>query len=263
MEAHLMATLLRSADESRPANINAEEWAHRVQLAACYRIFDHLGWVEMIYNHITLRVPGPEKHFLINPFGLMYREVTASNLVKIDVDGNVVGSSNYPVNPAGFIIHSAIHEALPDAHCVMHTHTTAGMAVASSKEGVTVTNFYGALVAKQLAYHDFEGITTEPGEKERLVASMGTKPYVVLRNHGLLVHGRDVAEAFVRMWQLQRACEVQIASRALGEVITLSDEVCERSHQASMKFNPRVGWGWDVFAAMQRLMDQKDPSYRT
>jgi ribulose-5-phosphate 4-epimerase/fuculose-1-phosphate aldolase len=236
-------TPLRSTDEGRPAHIGAEEWAHRVQLAACYRIFDHLGWVEMIYNHITLRVPGPDKHFLINPFGLMYREVTASNLVKIDVDGNVVGSSNHPVNPAGFIIHSAIHEALPDAHCVMHTHTTAGMAVASSKEGVTVTNFYGAL--------------------ERLVASMGMKPYIVLRNHGLLVHGRDVAEAFVRMWQLQRACEVQIASRALGEVITLSDEVCERSHQASMKFNPRVGWGWDVFAAMQRLMDQKDPSYRT
>ncbi len=255
-------TLVRPADKSRPAQINAEEWAHRVQLAALYRIFDHFGWFEMIYNHITLRVPGPEKHFLINPFGLMYREVTASNLVKIDVEGNVVGDSPWPVNPAGFVIHSAVHECVPDAHCVMHTHTTAGMAVASSREGLTATNFYGALVAKQTAYHDFEGITTEPGEKERLVASMGDKPYVILRNHGLLVHGRDVAEALQRYWHLQRACEVQIASRALGEVIALSDEVCERSHQASMKFNPSVGWGWDVFAAMQRLMDQKDPSYR-
>ena len=247
----------------RPSRFGADEWQARVELAAMYRIFDMLGWTELIYNHITLRLPGPERHFLINPFGLHYSEVKASNLVRIDLDGRIVGESAWPVNPAGFTVHGAIHAHIPDAHCVMHTHTTAGMAVASSKEGVTVTNFYGALVAKQLAYHDFEGITTEPGEKERLVASMGPKPYVVLRNHGLLVHGRDVAEAFVRMWQLQRACEVQIASRALGAVITLSDDVCERSHQASMKFNPRVGWGWDVFAAMQRMMDQKDPSYRT
>lgn len=262
----VIATPIRPADETRPAQIGAEEWAHRLQLAACYRIFDHLGWVEMIYNHITLRLPGPDKHFLINPFGLMYREVTASNLVKIDIDGNIIGTSSWPINPAGFVIHSAIHDALPEAHCVMHTHTTAGMAVASSREGVTVTNFYGALVAGQLAYHDFEGITTEPGEKDRLVASMGDKPYVILRNHGLLVHGRDIAEAFLRLWHLQRACEVQIASRTLGDVITLSDDVCARSHQASttaMKMNKGAGWGWDVFSAMQRLMDQKDPSYRS
>jgi ribulose-5-phosphate 4-epimerase/fuculose-1-phosphate aldolase len=165
------------------------ERAARVQLAACYRIFDHLGWTEMIFNHISLRVPGPEKAFLINPFGLHYREVTASNLVLIDIEGRPLRETKWPVNLAGFVIHSAIHESIPEAHCVMHTHTTNGIAVASLKDGLSPNNFYGAQLHERVAYHEFEGITIELGEKERLVRSIGNKRAVILRNHGLLSVG--------------------------------------------------------------------------
>ena len=205
-------------ENARPAHVSPEEWELRVELAACYRIFDHLGWVEMIFNHITVRVPGPEHHFLINPFGLMYNEVTASNLLKIDVDGNVIGESDWPVNPAGFVIHSAIHANVPNAHCVMHTHTTAGMAVACKEAGLDWNNFYSAQIYNQVAYHDFEGITVEEGEKVRLLASMGDKRLMILRNHGLLAWGETVPEALVRLWTLQRACEVQIAAEGIPGV---------------------------------------------
>lgn len=153
--------------------ISDEEWALRVQLAACYRIFDYLGWTELIFNHISLRVPGPETHLLLNPFGLRYKEVTASNLVKIDLDGNIIGDSDWPVNQAGVIIHTAIHRARPDVHAVMHTHTTAGSAVAGLAGGVDGNNFYSSQLWGQIRYHDFEGITLEEDEQERLVASLG------------------------------------------------------------------------------------------
>jgi len=188
----------------------------RVQLAACYRIFNHLGWVEMIFNHITLRVPGPEKLFLINPFGLHYSEITASSLLLIDIEGNPVRETKFPVNRAGFVIHSAIHGNVENAHCVMHTHTTTGMAVACQKDGLSPTNFYAAQLHGGVAYHDFEGITVEEGEKTRLVASIGNKRAVILRNHGLLAWGPSVAEAFMTLWTLQRACDVQIAASAAG-----------------------------------------------
>ena len=188
------ANLARS-EKALSLGITAEEWALRVQLAACYRIFDLLGWTEYIFNHITLRVPGPEKHFLINPFGLWYSEVTASNLVKIDLDGNTVGKSEYPVNKAGFVIHSAIHAVRPDAHCIMHTHTTAGVAVACQEQGITPNNFYGSQLHGRIAYHDFEGISVELDERPRLVKSLGDRNVMVLRNHGLLVCGGGVAEA--------------------------------------------------------------------
>src|SRR5689334_9162616 len=177
----------------------------RVELAAAYRIFDMLGWVEMIYNHITVRVPGPEHHFLINPFGLMYREVTASNLVKIDLEGRIIGASAWPVNPAGFVIHGAIHAAVPEAHCVMHTHTTAGMAVACKQHGLSLTNFYAAQLYGQIAYHDFEGITVNLEERQRLITNLGSRRQMILRNHGLLSWGETIPEAFVRLWTLQRA----------------------------------------------------------
>jgi ribulose-5-phosphate 4-epimerase/fuculose-1-phosphate aldolase len=169
----------------RPADTTSTEWEARIQLAACYRIFAHLGWTELIYNHITLRLPGSEKHFLINPFGLLYTEVKASNLVKIDLAGEVVGKSDWPVNPAGFTVHAAIHDAIPDAHCVMHTHTTAGMAVACAQRGLSMSNFYSAQLHGKLAYHDFEGITVHADEGPRLIRAIGDKPAVILRNHGL------------------------------------------------------------------------------
>lgn len=253
---------------NRPTHISAEEWALRVDLAACYRIFDHFGWNELIYNHITARAPGPEPagmaHFLINPFGLMYHEVTASNLVKIDLDGTIIGDSAWPVNPAGFVIHSAIHENLPDAHCVMHIHTTAGSAVAGKADGLTWTNFYAAQIYNQVAYHDFEGVTVNPDEKARLLASLGDKRILILRNHGLLVWGETIAEALMRLWTVHRACEVQLASDSMaGETIAISAEAGEQASAAALQFSAEFGAGADVFAALRRVIDAKDPSYRS
>jgi len=232
----------------------------RVQLAACYRIFDMLGWDQLIFNHITVKAPGPEVRFLINPFGLHYREVTASNLVLIDLEGNTLRESKWPVNKAGYVIHSALHGAIPDVNCVMHTHTTTGMAVACLKEGLSPHNFYGAMLQGQVAYHDFEGITVETGERERLVASVGSKRAVVLRNHGLLAWGPSIAEAFLTLWTLQRACDVQIAAAAAGAIHPITPQAIERSVRASGQGEKRTCE--DVFAAMQRLVDARDPSYR-
>lgn len=239
------------------------EWQLRQDLAACYRIFDHLGWVEMIYNHITVRIPGPEHHFLINPFGLMYREVTASNLVKIDLEGRIIGASAWPVNPAGFVIHGAIHAAIPEAHCVMHTHTTAGMAVACKRHGLSLTNFYAAQLYGQIAYHDFEGITVNLEERQRLIANLGSRRQMILRNHGLLTWGETIPEAFVRMWTLQRACEIQMASESMrGEDIPIPPAAAEQATRVSLQFDPRFGAGRDVFEALRRQVEARDPSYR-
>jgi ribulose-5-phosphate 4-epimerase/fuculose-1-phosphate aldolase len=248
---------------SLEGRVSAEEWRTRIDLAAMYRIFDHLGWTEMIYNHITARVPGTREHFLINPFGLLYREVTASNLVKIDVDGKKVADSPYPVNPAGFVIHSAIHRAVPDAHFVMHTHTTAGMAVACSPAGVENTNFYSAQIWGQIAYHDFEGITVRPDEAPRLLKSLGHKKLLILRNHGLLTVGETLSQTFARLWTLQRACEVQLATNALGRgAIAVSDEVAAGCVRDALQFDPKFGAGRDMFDALVRLVEAKDPSFR-
>ena len=232
----------------------------RLRLAACYRVFAMLGWVEMIYNHITVRLPGTDGHFLINPFGLHYSEVTASNLVKIDVDGNVIGESRWPVNPAGFTVHSAIHRGIADAHCVMHTHTTAGCAVAGAQAGLSMDNFYSAQLHGMVAYHDFEGITVHADEAPRLLKNMGDKPVVILRNHGLLSWGRTLPLAFVRLWTLQRACDVQIASSAAGPLNPIRDEVFAQTVRESGPGEKRTCD--DVFAAMVRQVEAADPSYR-
>ncbi|MBN9531429.1 MAG: class II aldolase/adducin family protein [Alphaproteobacteria bacterium] len=247
----------------RPAEISEEEWQARTDLAACYRIFAHLGWTELIYNHITLRLAGPETHFLINPFGLHYSEVRASNLVKIDLDGNVVGTSNWPVNPAGFTVHAAIHAGIPGAHCVMHTHTTAGMAVACSRGGLSPSNFYSAQLYGKLAYHDFEGITVHPDEGPRLVANIGDKPAVILRNHGLLAWGESVHRTFAILWLLNRACEIQLASQSMGPVIDIPEEIQAKCTRDSLQFNAKFGAGRDVFDALVRQIDAIDPSYRS
>ena len=233
----------------------------RVELAACYRVFDMLGWTEMIFNHITLRVPGPEKRFLINPFGLHYREITASSLVLIDLEGNVLRESKWPVNRAGFVIHSAIHGAVPEAQCVMHTHTTNGIAVASLKDGLSSHTFYGAMLHGRVAYHDLQGITVDLAERESLVRDLGDKHVMILRNHGLLSWGRNVAEAYLRLWTLQRACDVQVAAgQAGGELNRLSPAVIERMLGESGPGETKTCD--DVFAALVRLIDARDPSYR-
>jgi ribulose-5-phosphate 4-epimerase/fuculose-1-phosphate aldolase len=245
-----------------PQRFTAAEWEARVQLAAAYRIFVMLGWQELIYNHLSLRVPGEPGHFLINPFGLHYSEVCASNLVKVDRDGAIVGSSDWPINPAGFSFHGAIHEHLPEMHCVMHVHTTATMAVCCLEEGLSYSNFYAAQLWGQVAYHEFEGITVHLDEGQRILASAGGKPVLLLRNHGPVVMGRTVAEAFNRLWLVQRACEVQMASMAMGRVREIPVPVRERCVADSLNFNPRYGAGEDSFAALCRVLDRSDPGYR-
>jgi ribulose-5-phosphate 4-epimerase/fuculose-1-phosphate aldolase len=248
---------------STSASSDAEvEQALRVQLAGTYRVFAMLGWTELIYNHITVRLPGPDSHFLINPFGLHYAEVNASNLVRVDLDGRIVGESAYRVNPAGFVVHAAIHRALPDAHCVMHTHTTAGLAVACSEIGLENANFYSAQLHGMVAYHDFEGVTVRPDEGPRLVANLGGKPLMILRNHGLLSIGETIAQAFVRLWTLNRACEVQLASAALGAARHIPDEIAARCTRDALQFDPRYGAGEDVLGALLRQVDRIDPSYK-
>ncbi len=244
------------------SEISAEERDLRVQLAAAYRIFALLGWTELIYNHITLRVPGPDRHFLINPFGLHYSEVTASNLVKIDLEGKPVLPTRWPVNPAGFTIHGAIHAGIERAHCVMHTHTTAGMAVACSRAGLSMSNFYSAQLHGKVAYHDFEGITVHPGEGPRLLESIGERPAVILRNHGLLAWGDSLPRAFAILWLLNRACEIQLASTSMGPVIEIPEDIQRKCTADSLQFDPRFGAGQDVFDALTRMIDRIDPSYR-
>jgi len=238
----------------RGNSITEAEWQLRQELADCYRLFADLGWGEAIFNHITMRVPGPERHYLINPYGLMYEEVTPENLVKIDLDGHPVGPSAHRVNPAGFIIHGAIHRARDDAHCIMHVHTTAGIAVACKKAGLSHDNFYGAMFHRRVAYHDFEGISVHPEEQPRLVASLGDKDVLILRNHGLLVLGEDVPRAFRWLWSLQRACEVQCQAAAMGGAdIAVPDDVQAASTRDAHDFadgtTPRL-----MFDAMVRRM---------
>ena len=236
----------------------------RVELAACYRIFDYLGWSELIYNHITVKLPGPEQHFLINPYGLHYSEVTASKLVKVDLDGNVIGSALYPVNRAGIVIHTAIHAARPDVHCIAHTHTTAGMAVACSQGGLRADNFYSALLNNHVAYHAFEGITVMEDEKKRLVSNLGNKSLMILENHGLLATGRSVAEALVNLWGMERACEVQTLADSTGQPgIQISDAILAKSEHLAAIQSMGEPAGQLEFEAFTRLIEKIDPSYKT
>jgi ribulose-5-phosphate 4-epimerase/fuculose-1-phosphate aldolase len=256
-----MTLYMQQSARATQLPMNEAERKARIDLAACYRIFDMLGWVEMIFNHITLRVPGPEPRFLINPFGLHYREVTASSLVLIDLDGNLLRDSKWPVNKAGFVIHSAIHGSVKDAHCVMHTHTTNGVAVSCLKAGLSKDNFYGAMLHGRVAYHDLQGVTVDTAERSSIVRDLGDKDVMILRNHGLLSWGSSVAQAYLRLWTLQRACDVQLAAaRAGGEINPVPPQVVERMLAESGPGERQVCE--DVYAALVRLLDAKDPSYR-
>lgn len=240
--------------------ISEAERQARVRLAACYRVFDHLGWTESIFNHITLRVPGPETVFLINPFGLHYSEVTASNLVAVDLEGRPVRPAGHPLNLAGFVIHGAIHGHIPAAHCVMHTHTTTGSAVACLEDGLSHDSFYGAQLHGQVAYHDFEGVTVNLEERERMLASIGDRRVVILRNHGLLTWGETLEEAFMWLWLLQRACDIQIAAASVGRMTRLSADVLARTRLQAGARQPELCRA--VFDAWVRKVDALDASYR-
>ncbi|MFQ3323779.1 MAG: ribulose-5-phosphate 4-epimerase/fuculose-1-phosphate aldolase [Pseudomonadales bacterium] len=242
--------------------MNQVEKDLRIQLAACYRVFDYMGWSELIFNHITVKIPGEDSHFLINPYGLAYSEVTASNLLKVDINGEVIDESEYKANPAGMLIHSTIHGARDDAHCIGHVHTDAGMAVACQQSGLRIDNFYSVLLYNRVAYHDFEGLTVSPDEKVRMLASLGDKSILILRNHGLLTCGRSIPEMFMNMWLLQRACEIQVATDATGKPnIDVSDDIGQKS-EALLKIQMAgVPAGELEFNAMVRQVDQIDASY--
>lgn len=230
-----------------------EETQLRRDLAACYQLFDWLGWTELIFNHITIRLPASDAgdQYLINPFGLHYAEVTPQNLLRVALNGTVQQESEYTINRAGFVIHSAIHASRQDAHCIMHMHTTAGCAVACKEEGLRADNFYSAMLYGDVAYHDYEGVTTSVDEQPRLVASLGTRNHLILRNHGLLAVGPDIPTAFNRLWTLQRACEIQLACDAgAGPNRAIPVEILEhvpRSRVASSSKVHRL-----IFEAMLR-----------
>lgn len=242
----------------------------REELAACYRLIAHLRMTDLIFNHISVRVPGPEHHFLINPYGLLYEEITASSLVKIDLQGNAVEPSQYPVNPAGFVIHSAIHGAREDAQCVLHTHTRAGCAVAALECGLLPVNqmsmeFYG-----KVAYHDYEGVALNLDEQQRLVADLGQQPVMIMRNHGLLTVGRTVGEAFMRMYYLEKACEIQVTAMASGKLVLPAHEVCVHTErqfndpgrpvlEGQLTDHDAGALAWK---AMVRMLDRVAPGYR-
>ena len=238
------------------------EWQARQDLAACYRIFDMLGWSEWIYNHISLRVPGEDGAFLINPFGLLYSEVCASNLVKVDIDGKVLDASLHPINLAGFVQHSYFHRHLDWAHAICHVHTTATMAVSSIEGGLQPTNFYAAAFAGQMGHHDFEGITVRPEEGERLLANLGDKRVLMLRNHGPVVMGETIGEMLHTQWALQRACEVQLAAHAMGKPVQVPAEVIAVHQRDIAKGMPAGAIGAVGFEAWKRKVDKLDRSWR-
>jgi ribulose-5-phosphate 4-epimerase/fuculose-1-phosphate aldolase len=238
----------------------------RRQLAAAYRLVDHFGWTELIYGHLTARVPGEKPHFLINPYGLNYDEVTASNLVKIDLEGRIVEPSEYPVNYAGFVIHSAIHMAHAERHkVVMHTHTRAGMAVCALKEGLLPVSMVSTAFHGKLAYHDYEGPSLDLDERERLLRNLGDNQAMMLRNHGLLTTGRSVPEAFLRLYRLERACQIQLDAAAAGTLNVMGDNLAAKSGADMDRFSEMesaAGIGDLEFAALVRKLDKTDSSWR-
>ena len=196
--------------------VSEQEWQMRVELAACYRMIAHYGWDDLVFTHISARVPGPEHHFLINPYGMLFEEVTASSLVKVDLNGSKVMPSDFDINPAGFTIHSAVHEAREDAICVIHLHTVAGIAISTQAQGLLPYSQQSLFALASMSYHDYEGIALNPDEKTRLVADLDTNNFMILRNHGLLTCGPSVADAFLAMFILQRSCEIQIQAQSSG-----------------------------------------------
>jgi ribulose-5-phosphate 4-epimerase/fuculose-1-phosphate aldolase len=255
---HADPALIRSIK----AQVSAEEWAVRTDLAAAYRAVASYGWDDLVFTHISARVPGPGHHFLINPYGMMFEEITASSLVKIDLAGNKVMDSPFEINPAGFTIHSAVHEAREDAQCVMHLHTTAGVAVSCQKEGLLGISQFSLFPLASIAYHDYEGVALNPDEKVRLVRDLGDKHTLVLRNHGLLTCGATVADTFLFMYILQRACEVQVMAQAGGsELVKIPKPILDGIVAAS-KMVLRQSGGMIAWPGILRRLDRADPSWR-
>jgi ribulose-5-phosphate 4-epimerase/fuculose-1-phosphate aldolase len=244
------------------SQVSDAEWKLRVDLAACYRLVAHFGWDDLIFTHISARVPGPEHHFLINPYGMTFDEVTASSLVKIDHDARKVLDSPYDINPAGFTIHSAIHAAREDAGCVLHTHSVNGVAVSAQKGGVLPLSQQSTFVLASLAYHDYEGVALNPEEKPRLVRDLGDKSFFMLRNHGLCTIGSSVPDAFLMMYLFEAACMIQVRAQAGGELVPIDATIIGKSAQMA-RVVTRGGGGGLAWPGLLRKLDRIDPSFRS
>jgi ribulose-5-phosphate 4-epimerase/fuculose-1-phosphate aldolase len=266
-----VASINRGMDQMKPLDgveipslegkVTQEEWEIRIELAAAYRLVAHYGWDDLIFTHLSARIPGPEHHFLLNPYNLMFEEVTASSLVKVDVNGNPVDPTPFITNPAGFTIHSAIHMARDDAYAVMHLHTPAGQAVAAHSEGLLPLTQTAMLIRNDVAFHDYEGVAVDLSERERLVADLGTKNAMILRNHGTLAVGKNVGECFVRLYFLERACQAQIMALSAGDQVNNppqgSPEVAAEQGQVGVALAANL-LAWP---ALKRKAYRLDPSF--
>ncbi len=235
----------------------------RTELALCYRLIDFFGWTEMIFNHVSVRLPGAEKRYLVNPFGLNYNEVTPDNLLTVDVSGELIGTSNYKPNPAGFALHGAIHSAREDLHCVLHAHTTPMSAVAQKAGGLSHDSFYGAQLTGRVGYHTFEGITLYDDERERMLASLGQGDVLILRNHGVAVGAPDIPRAFMLLWTVQRACEIQCAAGGIpGADTPLPDQVKQQCVDSSRDLIAESSFARLFFdAAVRRMTKAQGPAF--
>ena len=244
------------------SQVSVEEWQLRVDLAACYRAIAMHGWDDLVFTHVSARVPGPDAHFLINTYGMLFEEITASSLVKVDLEGNKVIDTPNAINPAGFVIHSAIHAARHDAACVLHTHTRAGVAISAQAEGLLPISQISLIPYSTIAYHDYEGIALNDGEKPRLVADLGTRNALILRNHGLLTAGATVADAFLLMYALETACQIQIMAQSTGgDLIHVPANIVAGIEAQAEEVTKGLG-GALVWPGLLRKLDRRDPSFR-
>ena len=242
--------------------VSTQEWQVRTDLAACYRIIAMYGWDDLVFTHISARVPGGEDHFLNNPYGMLFEEITASSLVKVDLDGNKVLESEHPVNPAGFVIHSAVHEARADAGCVLHTHTKAGIAVSAQKDGLLPISQTAMFPFVTLGYHDYEGVALNDDEKPRLVADLGSNNALILRNHGLLTTAPTIADAFLLMYVLETACQIQIMAQSGGnELVRIPQPILDGVQAQAEQVTKGLG-GSLVWPGLLRKLDRRDTSFR-
>lgn len=242
--------------------ISDEERDLRVDLAACYRLIAMYGWDDLVFTHVSARIPGSDDHFLINAYGMMFEEITASSLIRVDAEGNKVSESEFPVNPAGFVIHSAVHEARPDVACVLHTHTKAGVAVSAQKDGLLPLSQTSLFPYVSLGYHDYEGVALNEDEKPRLVADLGTNNAMILRNHGLLTVGTTIADAFLMMYVLETACQIQLQAQSTGNELVMVPDPIVAGIQAQAEAVTKGLGGQLVWPGLLRKLDRTDPSYR-
>lgn len=244
------------------SQVSELEWQARVDLAACYRMVAHYGWDDLVFTHISARVPGPEHHFLINPYGMLFEEVTASSLVKVDLQGDKVMDSDYDINPAGFTIHSAVHEARDDARCVMHLHTSAGVAISVLEEGLLPYSQQSLFALSSMSYHDYEGVALNPDEKVRLVEDLGETNFMILRNHGLLTCAETIADTFLAMFILQRSCEIQVMAQSTNQALIPINDKILAGIQAQAKTVTRSAGGQLAWPGILRKLDRMCPDYK-